>query len=347
MSEERPGYPVGVATGIGSWPGTDPREAAATVIGELEALPHLVELPARGVGADMIGRSGALLVDIAIDLSTTGYRLVPHVGSVHRGAADHLRRDLDALEEAWERAGLVGSGRVIKLQSAGPLTLGAELELTGGKRVLTDRGALRDIADSLAEGMRVHAAEVERRLGARAVVQFDEPQLPAVLGGTLRGRSAFDSVAALPEPEVAHLLEHVFATVDRPVALHCCAPGIPWKMLRGLKSGRSGIAAVSFDAPLLTAADLDGVGELIEAGVTLMLGLVPTTLDGRAPAWREVADVALKLVDRLGFARGVLAERVLVTPRCGLSGADLSWARGALRLCRDVATALAEEPERL
>ena len=53
-------------TGVGSWPGTSPREATEIVLAEL-ALPHIVELPARGVGADLIGRSAALLVDIAPD----------------------------------------------------------------------------------------------------------------------------------------------------------------------------------------------------------------------------------------------------------------------------------------
>ena len=60
------------ATGIGSWPGSSTREAAEIVIGELHTLPHLVELPARGVGADMIGRAGALLVDIGIDTVPRG-----------------------------------------------------------------------------------------------------------------------------------------------------------------------------------------------------------------------------------------------------------------------------------
>jgi len=54
-------------SGVGSWPGTAPREAAEVVVGELAgALAHIVELPARGVGADMLGRGGALLVDVAI-----------------------------------------------------------------------------------------------------------------------------------------------------------------------------------------------------------------------------------------------------------------------------------------
>ncbi|MGC2346334.1 MAG: methionine synthase, partial [Mycobacterium sp.] len=41
------------ASGTGSWPGAAARQAAEVVVGELgAALAHLVELPARGVGAD-------------------------------------------------------------------------------------------------------------------------------------------------------------------------------------------------------------------------------------------------------------------------------------------------------
>ena len=61
-------WPAGAATGVGSLPGTDVTEAAATVVGELPLLPHLPELPARGVGADMIGRTAALLVDLAVEV---------------------------------------------------------------------------------------------------------------------------------------------------------------------------------------------------------------------------------------------------------------------------------------
>src|SRR3981189_3010177 len=96
------------ATGIGSWPGSSPREAAEIVIGELHTLPHLVELPARGVGADMIGRAGALLVDIGIDTVPRGYRIAAGRSAVVRRAASLLDEDIDALEEAWEKAGLRG-----------------------------------------------------------------------------------------------------------------------------------------------------------------------------------------------------------------------------------------------
>ena len=56
-------------------PGTDLAEAAAIVLGELPDFPHLPELPARGVGADMLGRTAALLVDLAVEVVPTGYRV--------------------------------------------------------------------------------------------------------------------------------------------------------------------------------------------------------------------------------------------------------------------------------
>ena len=49
-----------LVTGIGSMPGTDSAEATRIVAGEFD-VPHLVELPARGPGGDMIGRTLALV----------------------------------------------------------------------------------------------------------------------------------------------------------------------------------------------------------------------------------------------------------------------------------------------
>ncbi|HYB81066.1 MAG TPA: methionine synthase, partial [Mycobacterium sp.] len=153
------------ASGIGSWPGTAPREATAVVVGELaDALAHIVELPARGVGADMLGRAGALLIDVAIDTVPRGYRIAARPGAVTRRAVSLLDEDMDALEEAWETAGLRGGGRVVKVQAPGPITLAAGLELANGHRAITDSGAVRDLAASLAEGVAAHRAALARRL---------------------------------------------------------------------------------------------------------------------------------------------------------------------------------------
>ena len=68
-AEPLPALPPSIcATGIGSWPGTSAREAVRTVRDLLaEALPYLPELPARGVGADMIGRTGTMLEGLHLE----------------------------------------------------------------------------------------------------------------------------------------------------------------------------------------------------------------------------------------------------------------------------------------
>jgi methionine synthase II (cobalamin-independent) len=328
------------ATGIGSWPQTSPRQAAEVVIGELHTLPHLVELPARGVGADMIGRAGALLVDIGIDIVPRGYRIAAGRSAVTRRAASLLDEDIDALEEAWETAGVQGGSRTVKVQAPGPITLAAQLELPGGHRAITDAGAVRDLAMSLAEGVSAHRAQVARRLDTPVVVQFDEPSLPAALEGRLTGVTSMTPVHPVDESVATDLLDECVMAVGGEVMLHSCASGFPWKMLQ-----RSTVHALSVDVSTLTATDLDGVGEFVESGRTVMLGVVPSTSPGARPSAEEIAKAAAAVTDRLGFPRSVLRERIGITPACGLAGATLQWARVAIELAQKAADAFADDPE--
>ncbi len=73
-------WPRGSATGVGSLPGIDIAEAQRTVLGELPDLPHLAELPARGPGADMIGRTAALLVELPVELYAARWRVASRPG---------------------------------------------------------------------------------------------------------------------------------------------------------------------------------------------------------------------------------------------------------------------------
>lgn len=331
------------ATGVGSWPGIAARPAAEVVVGELAgAMAHLVELPARGVGADLLGRGGALLVDVAIDTIPRGYRIVLRPGAVARRAISLLDEDMDALEEAWEAAGLRGGDRVVKVQAPGPITLAAGLELSNGHRAITDPGALRDLAASLAEGVAVHRASLSRRLDTPVVVQFDEPTLPAALGGRLTGVTALSPVRPLDQQVAGALLETCVKTVGAEVLLHSCAPDLPWDLLQ-----RSGISAVSVDAGTLKAEDLDSIAAFVESGRAIVLGVVPARAPERRPSAEEVATALVGVIDRLGLSRSALRDRVGVTPACGLAGATPQWARTAVELARKVAEAFAEDPDQI
>jgi len=324
-------------------PGTDPVEAAAVVVGELPDLPHLPELPKRGLGADTIGRTAALLVDLSVEVVPSAYRVTAHPGADHRTAVDHLRRDLDAFEEAVE---IVKPG-LVKVQLAGPWTLTSEVELPRGHRVMTDAGALRDFTESLAEGLTRHVAEVRKRTGAEVMVQFDEPSLPAVLAGALPSPSGLSMVSAVQDPDARDVLAVVFdaarSATNQPVIVHCCAPRPPVALFRS-----AGADAVALDATLLDgtpAVFTDSLGEAWDDGCVLLLGLVPSTAPRRPISLHDAARPALELVDRLGFPRSILAERAVPTPTCGMAGATTSWARRALELVRDLGKAFVEPPE--
>src|SRR5260370_8685856 len=98
-------------------PGTSPAEAMRVIAGELPDFPHLPELPDRGPGADLTGRTAGLLVDIAVEVTPRGCRLAERPGRDLARARSMLSSAPDALHE-----GLDGLPRPVKIQLCEPWT---------------------------------------------------------------------------------------------------------------------------------------------------------------------------------------------------------------------------------
>jgi hypothetical protein len=257
----------------------------------------------------MVGRTLALLPGLHADLQPAGWRLVQRPGVDERRALDHLAWDLDAVEQVFD-----GYAGTFKVQVCGPWTLAATTELTRGNRALSDRGAVRDIAAALDEAIGEHVADVRRRVpGADVVVQVDEPALPAVVKGRVPTASGFGTLRTPDATEVREVLPSH--------GIHCCAADVPFALLREAPF-------VSIDVSLVT--DYDALAELVENGTHLLAG----TDDAKdlTTLWR-----------RLGQPLDSLAERVVVTPPCGLAGRSPDDARAALAQAREIARRLAEE----
>ncbi|MGW4349580.1 methionine synthase [Streptomyces sp. NPDC004690] len=329
-------FQFGAATGVGSMPGGDAREAVKTAAGSFEDFPFLPELPARGPGADMIGRTAGMLIELYARVEPSGWRLGDRPGRDTKRARSWLGEDLDALEEFTQ-----GHQGPLKVQAVGPWTLAAHLELRNGEAALSDAGACRDLAASLAEGLRLHLAEVGRRVpGAHVVLQLDEPSLTAVLRGQVRTASGYRTHRAVDRQVVEATLRDVVGVHDGgPVVVHSCAPDVPFALLR-----RAGAAGVSFDLSLVTERDDEAIGEAVEAGTRLFAGVVPATDGPLSDPAGSVMGVRT-LWRRLGLRPGLLAETVTVTPTCGLAGASPAYAREALAHCVRAARSLADNPE--
>ena len=345
-------------------PGTNPAEAMRVIAGELPDFPYLPELPDRGPGADLTGRTAALLVDIAVEITPRGWRVAERPGRDLARARSMLSSDLDVMEEALD-----GFRGPVKVQLCGPWTLAATLELPRTMNVaVADPGAVADLAASLAEGAAAFAADVAKRVpGARLVVQFDEPALPAVAEGMVPTASGLSRLAAVEADPLRERLEQVLASTHAYTVVHCCASSVPFGIIRA-----AGADGVAFDLGQLRRADEDGVAESAEAGLGLLTGAVPAVPDqatggvgssraggaggisrqvGRAggsnPAdgsneARQTAERVLRLWRRLGLSLATCAEQAVITPACGLAGASPDQARAALTRCREAASMLPE-----
>jgi methionine synthase II (cobalamin-independent) len=342
-------------------PGGNPMETAQAVFDEVPDLPFLAELPGRGPGADMIGRTAALLVDIPVEVTPGGWRIADHPGRDMRRAKSMLSSDLDAMEETLD-----GYQGPLKLQLAGPWTLAATIEQPHSLKVaLADPGLVNDIASSLAEGAKAHVAEVAKRVpGATLLVQLDEPSLPAVAHGGIPTPSGLSRVREVDEEVLRAKLREVLAATRAYTIVHCCASGYPFGIITG-----AGADAVSFDLSLLKHRDYDTLAETVERGSGLLIGALSTAglardpgqqsgrdseggrraasqrdedAEGARPTPQGTANAIREVWQRIGLPPATCAEQVVITPACGLAGVSPDQARDALRWCREAARILPE-----
>ena len=309
---EPPTVPGGVVTGLGAIDTVDPRLAARIAIQEAPDLPHVPELPLRGPWAQPLGRLGALLVDLPVELEAGRWRLASGGGRDLRRARAMVGEDLDAVEEQWN-----GYSGMAKLQVLGPLSAAATLELRGGEAVASDSGAVDDLTASLVEGVAEHVVELSRRVpGATWVAQIDEPVAADLVRGRVRRSSGWGVVDAMPAVDAAELLRRVVRCAHDEgagVVVHSCDAAPDWGLLTG-----SGADVLSVPLPRLDD-DLLGWAGPVDSWWNDGRGLWaaverPEDVSGSVAAARLLASV-------MGADADQLARRLVLTPRCG-------WAPG-------------------
>ncbi len=319
------------ATGVGSMPGEDFTRAVQVVLDALPDFAHLPELPGRGPVGDLTGRGVAVTADLGFDLQPAGWRLTDAAGIDHRRARSLLAQDLDVLEDLAQ-----GYAGPFKIQVAGPWTLAATVEKPRGDKVLSDLGARRDLAQALAEGVRVHLADLRRRVpGATLVLQLDEPALPSVLGGAVPTSSGFSRHRSVKPPEAAEALGWVLeAAGETATVVHCCAADVPIDLLR-----RAGSGGISVDLAVLGAAAIDELGSALDEGAQVLLGVVPSSGE-QPPSTKATVERVLRLLDMIGFEPAEVSAQLVLTPSCGLAAASPTYASGALGAVREAGSEL-------
>jgi len=285
------------ATGIGSMPGTDVDAVCRWIVDTFASdLLFIPELPARGAHAAMIGRTLGQL-DMPVDLHVGRWRVGAAQGLDQRRAQSLFRQDLDAMEEA-----LHGDHAPLKQQFVGPFTLAASVETRTGQSLLSDHGAVRDVAAALTHVVVENARELQRRFGHPPVIQIDEPSAPAVFAGRIKTASGYGRHRSVDAETVRELWGGIVKAVrdaGGEAVLHCCADTVPVTLAQ-----ESGFGAVAFNLAL--AKPNDEWASAFESGVAPWVG----SIDARAVE---------EFLGRLGFALETLHERIVITPPCGLA----------------------------
>ncbi|GAB3263482.1 uroporphyrinogen decarboxylase/cobalamine-independent methonine synthase family protein [Arthrobacter pigmenti] len=273
-----------IASGTGQWPGTDPLEAVRIIRGELGA-PHLSFLPGlpeRGVGADAVGRTVAVLTELPVDVQPYGWRLVAVPGREHRRAVSILNTDINALADVLGAEESTGGS--LKIHLRGPLSLAANLHLHHGERALSDHGARRDILQSFCAGIADHLARIrETARGVEIVVQLDEPEIGRVLAGAIPTASGYRTLRSVPEPEVLAAwraaAEAAREAGAAEVAVNGPATGVPLRKL-----DETAVDAAGVDVDGLSMAQWEDLAGAIEAGRRVWLRLATETTTATTPA---------------------------------------------------------------
>ena len=314
-------------SGLGPWEGDDVLEAQTAVVGDLtstptgvDGLPFLVQLPGRGYGAGPTGRGTVFLAELAAELGPHGWKLADRPGRDSMRAAALLRQDLDAL--AVGAYGYVGP---LVVSVTGPLTLAANLYLARGDRVLSDVGAVRELAESLGAGVAAHLDAVRVAVpGAAPVVVLDESRLAEVLLGrvsTFSGNSVFRAVASgIVSERLRTVADAARGAGAGRVVVHSGASWVPVRAMVAAGADGVGLTVEGF-----SSQGWERIGEAVEQGVQLWAGLPPASGEvaprrgsGRAGARAAGPDVLAQAEEllrpwgRLGLPVAALRDVVLL-----------------------------------
>lgn len=314
------------ASGLGAFPGSDPLEAQLAVLDHLsdvpfgvQGLPFVVQLADRGPWADPVGRTVALLDGLPGEIGPHGWKLADRPGGDDRRARGLVREDLAALAIAGH-----GYDGPLTVSVVGPWTLAATLYLARGDRVLADRGAVRELAASLAAGLTQHVADLREQVPGvgDVVVQLDEQLLGQVAAGVLPTFSGFSRLRAVPGPDLVEGLRPVLDAVHAAGAssvVHVgpASVGIAPAVLAGAQG-------VGLDVGPWNERTWETVARAVERGTTFWAGLPRAKVSQcSGPEVSPVADALSVPWRRVGLPVAGLADVVLTTSN--------AWAAQGLR----------------
>ena len=322
----------GLATGVGSMPHVEPREACSLVLKYLSEIPVWPQLPKKSFLENMYVQfsedfpgvtveGDRIWLDRSRDLSQPLEQLYSaylenrmEYGEI---GAKHAAGLYTFLKEARGKR-----LEAVKGQVTGPISFGLSVTDQNKRPLLYDEV----LADAIAKHLRLKAAWQEKALKGvcpKTIISVDEPYLSSV-------GSAFVSV---PREQVITLLEEVLGGISSLKAIHCCG-NTDWSVVL-----QTSLNILSFDAynyAETLALYPAEVKKFLNRGGVIAWGIVPN--DEQALNKETKASIgdrlekAMKLLSTKDISYDTIKSQCLITPSCGLGSISVEAATKALEL---------------
>lgn len=329
----------GLATGIGSLPYKDPGEAVNFILSCTPELPFWPQLPRRDPREGMTAQFTENMPCLHVCAGGVVYSGEHRDAQLERFYERLIARDIEYFRLSREYAPGVYALRerlrhepaildrivCIKCHITGPLTFATGIKDEKGRALLHDEVMMQVFISGLVMKA-VWQIGFFKEFGKGIIVFIDEPYL-AGFGSAYTPVTREQVVRILSEVSAPIRDEGAFAGV------HCCG-NTDWTIFTGMES----ISIINFDAYGFLDKFVPDAGDLtafLRRGGYICWGIVPTTepRESLTPsALLSRLYGGIQALVRRGVDEGLLRERILLSPGCGLGTLDVSRAESALKL---------------
>jgi hypothetical protein len=240
--------------------------------------------------------------------------------SISRSYAPGLYTLLELIDKGVENDGIY-----IKGQTVGPVTFAAGISDLNGKPILHNAELLGAMVRGLAIKALWQARELSKS-GKKPIIFLDEPSL-----------SGFGSAfSPIQRDEVIDILRTVMDYLrensDTLIGIHCCG-NTDWSMI--MEAGPDIISFDAFDYMDHFLLYPDDIVRFLRGKGTVAWGIIPTSgFTGKESAGDLFSKIeeGLSRVHKWGIDPGMLAERSILTPACGMGTMEPESAKRGLGL---------------
>ncbi len=240
--------------------------------------------------------------------------------SISRSYAPGLYTLLEIIDQGAEHG-----GPYIKGQTVGPITFAAGILDLNGKPILYSA----ELLEAMVRGLAIKALWQVKKLsksGKKPIIFLDEPYL-----------SGFGSAfSPIQRDEVIDILRTVMDYLrensDTLIGIHCCG-NTDWPMI--MEAGPDIINCDAFDYMDHFLLYPDDIVRFLRGGGTVAWGIIPTsgsTGKESAEALFSKIEEGFRRVHEWGIDPGMLAERSILTPACGMGTMEPETAKSGLDL---------------